>query len=93
MCNIPKCAKILYKNCYGLSSQDIMLFKNLGIEEMEICGTDTDACCLAISFNLIDNNIKPIILSDLCASSSTNRELHNSALQIMERQFGKDNIR
>ena len=60
---------------------------------MEICGTDTDACCLAIAFNLFDNNIKPIILSDLCASSSRNKNIHNNALEIMKRQFGIENIK
>ena len=91
--NIPSKAKVLTKNCYGISNDDLQLFKELGITEMEICGTDTDACCLAIAFNLFDNNIKPIILSDLCASSSRNKNIHYNALEIMKRQFGKDNIR
>jgi len=93
VCDVSKEAKILTKNCYGLSSENIKLFKNLGITEMEICGTDTDACCLAIAFNLFDNNIKPIVLSDLCASSSRNKNIHNNALEIMKRQFGSDNIK
>ena len=91
--DIPNGAKILTKNCYGLSCDNIKLFKDLGITEIEICGTDTDACCLAIAFNLFDNNIKPIILSDLCASSSRNKNIHNNALEIMKRQFGNENIK
>lgn len=90
---IPKEAKIIKKNCYGLSKEDIQLFKDFGITEMEICGTDTDACCLAIAFNLFDNNIKPIILSDLCASSSKNKDIHNNALEMMKRQFGRENVK
>ena len=43
--------KILTKNCYGLSCDNIKMFKDLGISEIEICGTDTDAGCLAIAFN------------------------------------------
>lgn len=91
--DVPKNAKILIKNCYGISNQNIKLFKDLGIKEMEICGTDTDACCLAIAFNLFDNNIKPIILSDLCASSSRNKNFHDNAIGIMKRQFGYDNVK
>ena len=91
--DIPQNAKILTKNCYGLSNENIKLFKDLGITEMEICGTDTDACCLAIAFNLFDNNIKPIILSDLCSSSSRNKNIHLNALEIMKRQFGGENIK
>ena len=91
--DIPNNAKILTKNCYGLSSEHIKMFKDLGVTEMEICGTDVDACCLAIAFNLFDNNIKPIILSDLCASSSGDDVVSNGALAIMRRQFGRDNIK
>ena len=96
VCDIPKGAKILIKDCYGLSAENINLLKNYAkgdITEIEICGTDTDACCLAIAFNLLDNNIKPIILSDLCASSSSNKDIHSYALKIMERQFGSENVK
>lgn len=93
VCDVPKNAKILTKNCYGISYNDIKYFKDLGITEMEICGTDTDACCLAIAFNLFDNCIKPIILSNLCASSSSNKSIHFNALEIMKRQFGNDNVK
>ena len=74
--NIPDNSQIITKNCYGLSSEDILKIKNAHINEIEICGTDIDACCLAIAFNLFDNNIKPIILSNLCASSSSNKEIY-----------------
>ena len=92
VCYVPKNAKILTKNCYGISYNDIKYLKDLGITEIEICGTDTDACCLAIAFNLFDNCIKPIILSNLCASSSRNKNNHLDALDIMKRQFGNDNV-
>lgn len=90
--NIPKNSKILTKNCYGISQKDIDYIKSLGIEEMEICGTDIDACCLAIGFNLFDNNIKPVFVKDLCATSSRNQNLKEYALTIITRQFGKDSI-
>ncbi|MEG1751821.1 MAG: isochorismatase family cysteine hydrolase [Clostridia bacterium] len=93
ICDVSKKANILTKNCYGLSNKNFKCFRDLGITEMEICGTDTDACCLAIAFNLFDNNIKPIILSDLCASSSKKQNIHNNALEIMKRQFGYNNIK
>ena len=90
--NIPKNSRIIKKNCYSISQKDIKLFKKLKISEIEICGTDTDACCLAIAFKLFDNNIKPIILKDLC-TSSRNKNIHDNALEIMKRQFGLDSIR
>ena len=91
--DIPTNAQILTKNCYGLSTDHINLLKKLGITEIEVCGIDTDACCLAIAFNLFDNNIKPIILSTLCASSAENEHMHNYAIDLMRRQFGQENIK
>ena len=91
--SIPKKSIILTKNCYGISQKDIDLIKSLNIKQMEICGTDIDACCLAIGFNLFDNNIKPIFLQDLCASSLRNNHIKDYALQIIKRQFGKDSIK
>lgn len=91
--NIPKQAKVITKNCYGVSQKDIEMFKNLEIGEMEICGTDIDACVLAIGFNLFDNNIKPIFIKDLCATSSSNENLTSYAYSIIERQFGIDSIK
>ena len=91
--NIPKQAKILTKNCYGISQNDIDLFRSLNINEIEICGTDIDACILAIGFNLFDNNIKPIFIKDLCGTSSKNENMIKYAFSIIERQFGKDSIK
>lgn len=66
--------------------------KALNIDEIEICGTDTDACVMAIAYNLFDNNIKPIILENLCGSSSSNPNIHCNSIEIMKRSFGKENI-
>lgn len=91
--NIPRQAKVLTKNCYGISQKDLNMFKSLNINEMEICGTDIDACVLAIGFNLFDNNIKPIFIKDLCGTSSKNENMINYAFSIIERQFGKNSIK
>ena len=81
-------ATILKKEGYGLTQEDVSLIKSKGITEIQICGTDIDACVLAIAFNLFDNGIKPIILKDLCASSSKDNTMYDVALKIMTRQFG-----
>ena len=90
--NVPNGAKIIIKDGYGVSNDVIEMFHSMGIAEMEVCGTDTDACCLAVAFNLFDNGIRPIVLSDLCASSSKDTSAHTNALELMKRQFGKDNV-
>lgn len=84
---------IFTKNGYGLTPEMIKCLKDKNITEIELCGTDTDACVMAIAYNLFDNNIKPIILSSLCGSSSSNKKLHNNSIEIMKRSFGKENIK
>ena len=91
--DVPENSEIIVKNCYGISHKDIEILKQKGISEIEICGTDIDACCLAIAFNLFDNNIKPIFLKDLCTSSSENKNIQNYAFEIIKRQFGKECIK
>lgn len=81
-------ATILNKEGYGLTQDDLNLIKSKGITEIEVCGTDIDACVLAIAFNLFDNGIKPIIMQNLCASSSKDKTMYENALKIMTRQFG-----
>ncbi|MBQ8844467.1 MAG: isochorismatase family protein [Clostridia bacterium] len=83
---------ILEKYGYGLLNEHIKKLKDLGITEIEVCGTDSDACVLAISYQLFDNGIRPILLKKLCASSSRKEEINNFAFNIMERSFGKENI-
>ena len=90
--NVPVGAKIIIKDGYGVSNDVVEMFHSMGITEMEVCGTDTDACCLAVAFNLFDNGIRPIVLSDLCASSSKETTAHTNAIELMKRQFGKDNV-
>lgn len=62
-----------------------------GIEEVGICGVDTDACVMAALFTLWDHNIRPIVLSAYCASSG-GEHLHRAALDLMLRQFGSRSI-
>ena len=66
---------IFTKSGYGLTPDMIKCLKDKYITEIELCGTDIDACVMAISYNLFDNNIKPIILSSLCGSSSDDHNI------------------
>ena len=42
--------------------------RSKGIEEVAICGIDTDACVSACAIGLFENGIRPILLSEACAS-------------------------
>ena len=62
-----------------------------GIEEVAICGIDTDACVSACAVDLFENGIRPVLLSDACASHA-GTEYHEAALRILARLIGKNQI-
>ena len=62
-----------------------------GIEEVAICGIDTDACVSACAVDLFENGFKPILLSDACASHA-GAEYHEAALRILARLIGKRQV-
>jgi nicotinamidase-related amidase len=62
-----------------------------GCKEVALAGVDTDACVQAAAFTLWDHDIRPLILSDYCMSSG-GAHFHNTALDLMRRQFGVGSI-
>lgn len=84
--------EIIEKYSYGLPYKNIEFLQKQGISEVYLCGTDIDACVLNIAFNLFDNNIKPIFIKELCATSSSNNKISDYAWAIIERNFGKNCI-
>lgn len=88
--NLADTGIVFNKDTYGLTQKNLSMIKNLNINEIEVCGTDTDACVLTIAYQLFDNNIKPIILTELCGSSSDDKSLHEHAIKIMGRSFSKN---
>lgn len=65
--------------------------RSKGIEEVAICGIDTDACVSACAVDLFENGIRPILLSEACASHA-GAEYHEAALRILTRLIGKRQI-
>lgn len=59
-------------------------------DEVHICGFDTDACIYKTAMDLIENNIRPIILKDYCFSE--NQQFHDMGIRLLERNIGKQNI-
>ena len=58
-----------------------------GVQEVHLCGVDTDACVLQCAFNLFDAGVRPVVLADVCASSGGSA-LHEYALAILRRSLG-----
>lgn len=65
--------------------------RDVGAESIEICGFDTDACVLATALDAFDAGYQPRILAEACASSG-GANLHNSSIEILQRNLGKEAI-
>ena len=59
--------------------------------EIHLCGFDTDACIYKTAMDLIENNVRPIVLQEYCFSAD--REFHTLGLKLLARNIGKHNIR
>jgi len=57
------------------------------IEELTICGLDTDFCVLADCFNAFDKGYKVSVVADCCGSFTSGDEGHQNALKIIS-DFG-----
>ena len=65
--------------------------RSKGIDEVAICGIDTDACVATCAVDLFENGFRPILLSEACASHA-GAEYHEAAIRILTRLIGKNQI-
>jgi nicotinamidase-related amidase len=56
--------------------------------EVHVCGGDTDMCVLGTAKDLFESGIRPILLTDACATMA-GEPLHSHALIQFKRLFGK----
>lgn len=56
-----------------------------------LAGVDTDCCILAFAIFLFEHSIRPIVLTDYCASSG-GPEYHMAGLTCMKRLIGKNQL-
>lgn len=59
-----------------------------GIQEVHLCGTDTEACVLASAFDAFEAGFRVRVLYDVCASGN-GREFHRYGRAILERNLEK----
>ena len=83
---------IFPKVSYCLAPQQLNYLKERGFDEVVLCGTDIDACVLAIAFNLFDYGIRPYFKWDCLASKGGDKTLKNKTKSIILKNFGKDCI-
>lgn len=66
-------------------------YKHIKQDDIDIVGCDTDACILAMCFEMFRYNMNFRLLADYCYSSGGD-DYHNMALDIIYRNFGADSI-
>lgn len=81
----PSNSLIFEKHGYGLKRDDLNMLKEFGVDKIDICGLQTDACVYAISFQLWDSGIYPNILINYTA---TDPQKEKQAKQMLIHQFG-----
>lgn len=74
----------LNKKTFGSNAWDLFYMDNFDVDEIVLCGFDTDICVLANYFCIkaVFPDVKITVISDACAGSSP--ENHNSALKLMK---------
>ena len=79
-------AKVFEKNIYSSFIEDLTAFN-----EVHLCGYDTDACVYKTALDLIEHNIRPIVLTRLCGSE--NEHFHQIGLELLKRNIGEGNLK
>lgn len=86
-------ALIVDKSVYTCVTADFIDFLNKkNINEVHVCGVDTDVCVTKCAVDLFENGVVPVVLKDYCASCA-GPDIHESALKILERYIGERQIR
>jgi nicotinamidase-related amidase len=89
----PEGAEIIEKSSYSCVDEALLTrIKACGTEEVHICGIATDNCVLCSAVDLFEAGIRPVVLTDACASHG-GAELHQWGLRILARLIGADQLR
>ena len=85
--------KVMDKTIYSCVTDAFLdELKSRSIGEVHVCGIDTDVCVLKCAVDLFERGVRPLVLSELCASHA-GPELHNCGLKILDRFIGTSQIK
>jgi nicotinamidase-related amidase len=65
--------------------------RQLAIEKTYVCGVDTDQCVLMVAADLLQNDIVPVVCTDLTASAA-GPTYHESGLFLLRRLIGREQV-
>lgn len=85
-------AIIIDKNIYTCINECFLeRLKLYHLNEIYLCGMDTDICVTKCAVDLFENGIIPFVLKDYCATHATD-DICEIALKILARYIGKEQI-
>ena len=80
------------KHAYSsVDEQFLAELRRHDIEEVHICGIDTDVCVTQSAVDLFEAGVRPVVLAASCASHG-GPEFHEYALRILRRLIGEAQI-
>lgn len=83
---------VLEKSLYTAYSDNLINLINLfKIDEVHLCGIDTECCVLKTAFDLFENGYNIKVLSGYSACTH-GEESNKNALDIIARNIGKNNV-
>jgi len=83
--------KIFDKRIYSAVNNELEEYiKTNNIEEIYLCGFDTDACVQKTAIDLFEKNYNVFVLKDYCMSYDI--KLHNTIINNLKRLIGENKI-
>lgn len=90
--NKPENLEIIEKPSYTLPLDFAKQLCQAGSENVYLCGTDYDACLLAIGFQLFDMGLQPIFIESCIGSANKGPMPLEQFKEFVIRNFGKDSL-
>jgi len=84
--------KVFEKTIYSALNDELEKYiSDNNIEEIYLCGFDTDACVQKTALDLFESGYEVMVLKDYCMSH-LGFEIHNTIINNLKRLIGKDSI-
>ena len=83
---------VFEKTTYTALTEQLKIYINKNeINNIYLCGFDTEACVLKTALDMFEKEYNVFILKDYCMSGA-GQEMHNNAIEIIKRTIGKKRI-
>ncbi len=76
----------------GLPDELAAALRERGVDEVCIVGIDTDMCVLKVAMDAFDRGIRPLVMTDCCASTA-GLQAHLAGLAVLSRNIGAQQLR